>query len=69
MNKKQHDRIARHAPVRIIGDMSREIRYEVVNTRTGECFGNHTQPEAVARAQAMTRNWNYKERFEVRVRS
>ncbi len=46
--------------------MSNEERYEVVNIRTGEYFGNHTYAEAVARAQVMTRNWSYKENFRVR---
>lgn len=40
-------------------------RFEVVNKRTGERFGNHTYNEAVARAQAMRRNWNYKEVFTI----
>lgn len=40
-------------------------RYEVVNWRTGERFGNHTFTEAGARARTMERNWQYKERFGV----
>ena len=39
-------------------------RYEVVNQRTGERFGNHTHDEAVSRARVMARNWQYREQFE-----
>ena len=72
MTKKQQDRIARHALVRIIGEMSRDRqpirRYEVVEPATGDRFGNHTLSEAAARGRLMTRNWNYKKVFVVEER-
>jgi hypothetical protein len=40
-------------------------RYEVVNVRTGDRFGNHTHADATSRAQIMRRNWNYRESFAV----
>lgn len=40
-------------------------KYEVVNARTGERFGNHTHAEAITRAHVMARNWLYREKFEV----
>jgi hypothetical protein len=40
-------------------------RYEVVEMRTGERFGNHTYAEACSRAQAMRRAWQYKKSFQV----
>ena len=43
-------------------------RYEVVDVATGDRFGNHTRPEANARAQAMRRNWQYKKTFVVEER-
>ena len=54
--------------VELAGPHPDNRRYEVVNVRTDEAFGNHTYSEAVTRARIMTANWNYKERFEVRVR-
>jgi len=40
-------------------------RFEVMNVQTRECFGNHTHAEAIRRAQAMRRNWNYSAIFVV----
>jgi hypothetical protein len=40
-------------------------RYEVIDVATGDRFGNHTHAEAVARAQIMRRNWQYKKTFVV----
>ena len=39
-------------------------RYEVVNQRTGERFGNHTQVEAISRAYVMARNHQYRDQFK-----
>jgi hypothetical protein len=44
-------------------------RYEVVDAITGDCFGNHTFTEAVARAQVMRRNWNHQKQFLVKERA
>ena len=46
--------------------MMTDKKYEVVNVRTGERFGNHTYDEALSRARIMARNWLYREKFEVR---
>lgn len=44
---------------------SQDKRYEVVEKRSGDRFGNHTYAEACARARIMCRNWNYKKTFVV----
>lgn len=41
------------------------MRYTVMDRATGDCFGNHTKAEAIARARAMEINWGYRKKFIV----